>query len=676
MSKGAIIKNEQTVNIKQYTHIKNYICIIIMVKSILDKRLEYNESKAIDTDDIDFDANLYETKLFDRDVIFALGKPKYTFIDNNIVYYPIYLVEKDTIKLQLGLYEIWANTQTEIIDTDGDIDLNKFDKPLLYAFAVEEMGKLKGTSIAKGTGTSVTGTSVTGTSVTGTSVTGTSKNQPWIQKFMNDPNYDLIDTKYDGNCFFNMIRLALEENNQDISVDEMREVLANNATEELFQNYKSLYEDFKTNETLLTREIKNITGRFNTLQTKMKTMKDRNLLMNFSKQSDDMQKMHDSLKQDRKMTKENLKDFEFMEGIDNLSMLKLKIMTNGFWADTWAISTLEREMNIKVVVFSELNYREGDELNTLQCGQLNDTELEQRGIFEPSFYVLAAHHGGYHYQMITYKNMKSFTYEELPQPLKDLIVEKCLEKMSGPYSLIPDFRGVHPLTPLGKGLIPESSPKGMGTKSPPGVQGAEPLSSDLYDQATVFRFYSKSADKPLPGKGNGEQLGPEGASEYTDLARIPLWRKKLSNGWSAEFKLDGHKWLSVEHYYQASKYKKNNRAFYLQFSLDAKDSSIAKDADLAKAAGGKSGKFKGELVRPKEITIDTDFYNKKEGQKFSRGEIEMENAMRAKFTQHADLKALLMATKKAKLEHITRGKPAIVYNHLMRIRRELQQPTV
>ena len=47
--------------------------------------------------------------------------------------------------------------------------------------------------------------------------------------------------------------------------------------------------------------------------------------------------------------------------------------------------------------------------------------------------------------------------------------------------------------------------------------------------------------------------------------------------------------------------------------------------------------------------------------------------MRAKFTQNSEFKALLMFTKKAKLEHITRGKPAIVYNALMRVRRELLQ---
>ena len=119
--------------------------------------------------------------------------------------------------------------------------------------------------------------------------------------------------------------------------------------------------------------------------------------------------------------------------------------------------------------------------------------------------------------------------------------------------------------------------------------------------------------------------------------------------------------------------KKNNWAFYLQFSLDAKESSIAKDVVLAKAAGGKSGKLKTEQVRAKDITLDSDFYKPISGSKFTRGEMEMENALRAKFTQNAELKALLMATKKARLEHITSGKPAEVVNDLMRVRRELQQ---
>ena len=71
---------------------------------------------------------------------------------------------------------------------------------------------------------------------------------------------------------------------------------------------------------------------------------------------------------------------------------------------------------------------------------------------------------------------------------------------------------------------------------------------------------------------------------------------------------------------------------------------------MAKGAGGKSGKFKGELARAKDITIDPDFYKLNTELKKTRGEMELEEALRAKFTQNADLKVLLLATKKAKLE--------------------------
>jgi len=624
-----------------------------MVKSILDNTIDYNESRDIEADDIDFDANLYETKLFDKTITFALGKPKYTYIDKNIVYYPMYLVEKDEIKMQIGLYEIPANTEVELLDADGDIDLNKFSKPLLHSFTANELG-LKAKTVAAATATAKPG------------------KKPWIKTFMKDEAFGIIDTPYDGNCFFSVIKLALDENEQGISVDEMREYLAENATQETFEQYKNLYDAFKMDGELLDQEIKNISTRFNAMKSKMTNTKDRNLLLSFMKQAEAMKIKHEELKRERTDNKEIQKEFEFMKGIDNLPMLKLKIKTRDYWADTWAISTLERELNIKIIIFSEANFREGDELNVLQCGQLNDTMLEERGVFEPSFYVLAAHHAGSHYQIITYKDMKSFDFTELPESVKTLVKEKCLEKIAGPYSLIPEWaRGSAPSNPE---EVPAEPLINTLAAAPPAIVEVEPpLTSDLYDNGTIFRFYSNSADKPLPGKGAGETLGPEGRQAYIDLARIPQWRKKLSNFWQSEFKLDGHRWLSVEHYYQGSKFKKNNKDFYIKFSLDSKDSAIAQDPALAKAAGGKSGKFKGELVRPKDVKIDSDFFGPQQGSKYTRAEQEMESAMRAKFTQNADLKELLIATKKAKLEHVKQGKPATVFNEMMRVRRELIQ---
>jgi predicted NAD-dependent protein-ADP-ribosyltransferase YbiA (DUF1768 family) len=646
-----------------------------MVKSILDPSITYKETQTTEENDKNYDANLYQSNIYDTEVIIAIGKPDYTYIDKNIIYYHIYLIDEKDNKTQIGIYEIYSTQQENLLDEDGDIDLNQLNDPLLYSSTYslihnevesviqETQREQKEDMLIKEK-----------TEKPIISSKKSTKRTSWIQEYMNDDNYNITDTKYDGDCFFSALKIALEEREQDVSIDEMRQKLVDNATEELFENYKVLYDNYKTREDSLTREIKNITKRHNNLKDTIKQTKDRNLQLSYIKQSEDMQDTHKSLKTERKDLKELKQEVEFMNGLDNLSMLKLKLKTRDFWADTWAISTLERELNIKTIIFSENNYKEGDELNVLQCGQLNDPILEQNGIFEPSFYVMIAHHGGYHYQIITYDEMNSFTFDELPEKVKDLISDKCLEKISGPYSLIPEFKELNEkLMNKDVIIINDTNETGEDKMSEEQVFPTEETVSDLYDKSTVFRFYSKSTDKPLPGHGAGEKLGPEGDSAYEELAKISQWRKKLSNFWPAEFTLDGHRWLSVEHYYQGSKFKKNNKEFYIQFSLDSPDSSIAKDAALAKAAGGKSGKFKGELVRPKNVKIDPDFFMVLSGSKYKRGEIDMEDAMREKFTQNPDLKKLLLATKNAKLEHITRGKPAIVFNDLMRVRRELRE---
>jgi hypothetical protein len=626
-----------------------------MVQSILDSSITYQETVGIQEDDIDYDANLYQSEFYEKEIVFAIGKPNYTYIDNNIVYYHIYMITDNDKKTQIGVYEILADNQEKILDSDGDIDLNEFDSPLLYASSYSFIHRKEPDRMVKNEKASRAKQS-------------SKPKTLWIQEFMGDGNYNITDTKYDGNCFFSTLKIALDEREQDVSVDDMRQILANNATEELFENYKNLYDNYKKREDAITREIKNITKRHNGLKDTIKKTKDRNLQLSYIEQSEEMQKTHKSLKEERTDLKELKEEVEFMNGIDNLSMLKLKIKNSDYWADTWAISTLERELNIKTILFSQMNFQVGDELNVLLCGQLNDAVLEENGIFEPSFYVMVAHHGGYHYQLITYNDKSSFTFEEIPEQVKNLVSDKCLERNAGPYILIPEFKEFNEKMRTQEVTVISDSP----TEEVKKVEPLEETVSDLYDKSTIFRFYSKSTDKPLPGHGAGETIGVEGDVAYEELAKIPQWRKKLSNFWSAEFTLDGHRWLSVEHYYQGSKFKKNNKEFYIQFSLDSPDSSIAKDAGLAKSAGGKTGKYKGELVRPKNVKIDPDFFMILSGSKYTRGEIDMEDAMRAKFTQHPELKQLLLATKNAKLEHITRGKPAIVFNDLMRVRRDLR----
>tara|TARA_B000000532_G_scaffold68087_1_gene53992 strand:+ start:1232 stop:2935 length:1704 start_codon:yes stop_codon:yes gene_type:complete len=189
-------------------------------------------------------------------------------------------------------------------------------------------------------------------------------------------------------------------------------------------------------------------------------------------------------------------------------------------------------------------------------------------------------------------------------------------------------------------------------------------SDKLYNPLIVFQFYSKSRD-PEPGKGAGESIPEDKISEFKELSKIKDWRKMLSNFYESEFTLEGKKWLSVEHYYQGAKFKVENPEFYNKFSLDS-DSDISKDPNLAKSAGGKSGKSKGKLLRPTSVKMDKDFF------KNNRSSNEMKQAQREKYSQNPDLKKMLLLTKDAKLTHFSRGSPPIVFTETMELRKEFK----
>merc|ERR1712072_674825 len=104
-------------------------------------------------------------------------------------------------------------------------------------------------------------------------------------------------------------------------------------------------------------------------------------------------------------------EFKFLKDVNNLTDMKKKIKTCDFWADTWAISTLERLYNIKIVIFSSENYKK-DEGSVMLCGQINNPK-ELVG-YNPKHYIVVDH-TGQHYLLITFNNRKIFTIKTLPK---------------------------------------------------------------------------------------------------------------------------------------------------------------------------------------------------------------------------------------------------------------------
>ena len=127
-----------------------------------------------------------------------------------------------------------------------------------------------------------------------------------------------------------------------------------------------------------------------------------------------------------------------MENINNFEEYKQYIRSSRFWGDTWALSTLEEILNIKIMVLSEESYPEHLD-DIMQCGQINDNNINQRKSFRPDYYMMVSYTGN-HYKLITYKDKSLFTFKEIPYDIKMMIINKCLEKNSGLYYMIDDFK--------------------------------------------------------------------------------------------------------------------------------------------------------------------------------------------------------------------------------------------
>jgi predicted NAD-dependent protein-ADP-ribosyltransferase YbiA (DUF1768 family) len=681
-----------------------------MVRSKLNPDLNYREYKQLERDDADYDAAMYEIELLGKEVRIAIGRGKTDKKD--IIYYPVYLINADDrVVKQIGVFEIRADQASEMLDDEDDLDIDKLPHPLIYSFVTA--GMLEADSRGKKAPVAVAALEKEGeeegvkeqdpvleevleevqepaqldqedddkedkalrskmkaqalalpaqTKDTAQAEHAEYKklpDEPWIQTHMQNNNFGITDNEAGGDCLFAVIRDAYRTRGKYVEVPELRRKLAAEATEEVFDGYKENY-------TMLANSISTTVAEMRGLEEANAKLKQRLVRTTDAKEQQAIiiesrhnATRHKRLKSEVTLSKELLQDFHFMKNVNTLEDFRETLKSCAFWADTWAISTLERVLRIKLIILSSERFRSGEMGGVLQCGQLNDRVLQDQGSFEPDFYIMADHMG-MHYALITYKGEALLTFREIPYDIKIMVVEKCMERNAGPYYLIPQFRTFRE----DLGLKDAEEHDLMHNKVPSVHAVPSSAHAPLYDDATVFQFYSKSMDKPLPGTGSGETIERADIPKYAALAKeSPHWRKMLSNFWEPPgddknkplFTLDGHKWRTVEHYLLGSRFRKENPKHYLQFSLDS-DSDMSKSPTLAKSAA-KDDKYK-------DINPDADFN--------LREEKEREDAQYAKYSQNSYLTDMLLNTRNAKLVHFRRGKPPVVCNELMRVRHRLQ----
>jgi predicted NAD-dependent protein-ADP-ribosyltransferase YbiA (DUF1768 family) len=155
--------------------------------------------------------------------------------------------------------------------------------------------------------------------------------------------------------------------------------------------------------------------------------------------------------------------------------------------------------------------------------------------------------------------------------------------------------------------------------------------------------------------------------DFITLSKIPEWRKKLDDSWmGVNMKIRDKTWASVTHYLEGSKYRMGHPDMYSQFSIES-GNPTAKDIKLAKSHKSiQIAEQDGKTVKKRTVKPDVDYA-------LGRNVEERDMALRAKFKDNVDMRAVLLATKNALLlKKETFGQPAEPDEQLMRIRKELQ----
>jgi predicted NAD-dependent protein-ADP-ribosyltransferase YbiA (DUF1768 family) len=675
-----------------------------MVVSHLNKYIDYLETREIEAEDIGEETDIYEMDIFNKNHYVAIGKPKYTYATKfDVVYFPIYLLKGfRKIRGKIGVFEIEKNRLISIQDnltkglgeplffknttekymektlTNVSIKApttNEWDKEEEEEEELEKKGEKEDDLFSLKNANKSTSNNnkkedkkdrikledvFTKDKIPPKTPSWTEESEEevkkmreeyvkykstkdnWVQSTMQNKHFDIQRNEGGGDCFFAVIRDAFLDIGYHTSVQNLRLLLSQEVNSALLQEYRDIYYGIVHGQEIDKHEMESISTTNQRLKKQaQKGGQSKEVLGELIAGAKELQKKYTEKKRKSKVDDELLEEFRFMEYVKTVDDFKSYIRTSEFWANTWAISTLEILLNIKIIILEESSDKDA----IILCGQLNN----DISTFSPKYYIIANYKNGNHYELITYKKKGLLTFQEIPYGIKVLVINKCMERAAGPYAIIPAFRDFKD----NLGIVEEEEEEEAA------------IDKELYDDDIVFVFHARSDASKKPGKGTGEKIPVLKISDFAALVDEKNWRQQLDDDWTTAFSVDGYRWGSVSHYLLALLFKRSEPDVYKEFSLDGKDEKMAKDINLARETiektKGKEGRFysKYKIVSKSGELGEEDI------------EEARKSALMAKFSQNADLNTLLRNTRNAKLVHFSRRTPAKVDILLMEVRNKL-----
>ena len=233
-----------------------------------------------------------------------------------------------------------------------------------------------------------------------------------------------------------------------------------------------------------------------------------------------------------------------MNNVHNLYDFKKYIKSSIYWGDELAITIIEKKLNVKFIIF-----RKEDKNIALSLSEVTN----------PQYYILLWLTGrdARHYELLSHKNIKIFTFSTLPIDIKLFIANYMYTNKRTVFSNIKDFKGLENYQNIYDIYNGGGHNKKIKLKITKNI---------LYDPNITLNI----------GATHNTNNNTNNNNTNNNNNNIQM----LDNNYiGAHFELDGHKWASVLHYITAMYIKNDTNIFneknYLEFSLDS-DSSVSK----------------------------------------------------------------------------------------------------
>lgn len=473
----------------------------------------------------------------------------------------------------------------------------------------------------------------------------------WVVQYMNNKEYKIHPVESNGDCFFAAVRDAYAQIGHKTSVALLRKYLSQEVSLELYENYKSIYDG-------IAHEVQTAEEEAHRLESVNQELKKQSQSTRSANQQKEILNEAVKVKQDYSTQKmyqgganELLEEFGWMKSIQSVDDLKQFVQTSEYWADTWAISTLELLLSVKFIILENTE----DVDSVMRCTQSHE-EMSRYSEYTPKYYMLLAHSNQNHYELISYKEKKLFTFAEVPYDMKVKVVRGCIENNDQSYyAKIPDFRQFRYELNIPEYQAPTAS----------ALDDEKNSDMYLYDPSIVLTYHKSSDGKKKAGQYGRDEIPMKRRNEFSVLNNMENWRRKLDDQCcDSPFTMnqtDKKRWNSVAHYLAALPFKESNPAIYEEFSDDSK-SALSKDITQALMSLEKrKGKVGKHYQAAKECTpIPPDELD-----------VHRKDALREKFRKDTPLGRLLKATNAVQLNQFRRNQSPYVDVPLMEVRYEL-----